>query len=71
MRDAIEAALVAAGEMSLKHLRQEEHRRIAGKSDGSFSWCVTRVKLDLEAKGIIERVPSRTPRRLRLGQEGS
>ncbi len=31
----------------------------------SVSWYTTTVKLDLEARGLIERVPRATPQRLR------
>ena len=32
---------------------------------GSASWLVTTVKLDLEARGVIERIPGVVPQRLR------
>lgn len=32
---------------------------------GSVGWYTTTVKLDLEARGLIERVPGSNPRRLR------
>ena len=32
---------------------------------GSLSWTLTTVKLDLEARGLIERVPDSVPQRLR------
>lgn len=32
--------------------------------DGSIQWTVTTVKLDLEARGLIERVSGRGPQRL-------
>jgi hypothetical protein len=32
---------------------------------GSVSWYTTTIKLDLEARGEIERVPGATPQRLR------
>ena len=35
------------------------------RSEGKFAWWVTTVKLDLEARGLIERVPGRGPQRLR------
>ena len=34
--------------------------------DGSITWYVTSVKLDLEARGLIIRVPKSSPQRLRL-----
>jgi hypothetical protein len=32
---------------------------------GSASWLATTVKLDLEARGYLERIPGVTPQRLR------
>ena len=32
---------------------------------GSLSWYLTTVKLDLEARGLIERIPHSVPQRLR------
>ena len=40
-------------------LSEEERREI-----GSISWYTTTVKLDLEVKGKIERVPGVSPQRL-------
>jgi hypothetical protein len=34
--------------------------------EGSVSWYVTTVKLDLETRGVVERVPGQKPQRLRL-----
>jgi hypothetical protein len=36
-------------------------RRLKGKLEGSVEWSVMAVKLDLEAKGIIARVPWTSP----------
>jgi hypothetical protein len=33
---------------------------------GSVGWYTTTVKLDLEARGLIERVPGSSPQRLRM-----
>ena len=32
-------------------------RKLEGKFDGSIPWYMEGTKLDLEARGIIERVP--------------
>jgi hypothetical protein len=32
---------------------------------GSVGWHTTSIKLDLEARGLIERIPGRSPQRLR------
>lgn len=34
--------------------------------NGSISWYVTTVKLDLEARHLIERIPNTRPQQLRL-----
>ncbi len=34
--------------------------------DGKIPWYVVSVKLDLEARGIIERVPRTSPHRIRM-----
>ena len=36
------------------------------KFDGKVLWYIVTVKLDLEARGVIERVPTASPQRLRL-----
>ena len=40
--------------------------QLEGKFDGSIGWYYTTVKLDLEAKGVIERIPGSRPQRIRL-----
>ena len=39
---------------------------LAGHFMGSVPWYVVTIKLDLEARGVIERVPKTKPERLRL-----
>lgn len=36
--------------------------------DGKVPWYVVTVKLDLEARGVIERVPGTSPHRVRMAQ---
>ncbi len=43
-----------------KHMTKAERGRI-----GSVTWYATTVKLDLEARGLIERIPDAKPQRLR------
>lgn len=38
---------------------------------GSISWYVTTVKLDLEAKGLIARIPRSSPQRLVRAPRGA
>lgn len=35
------------------------------QTQGSVSWYVTTVKLDLEARGMLQRIPGSRPQRLR------
>jgi hypothetical protein len=55
--------------MTFKELTEEVRRRLEGSFDGSISWYVTTVNLDLEARGCIEWIPNGTPQRLRLVTE--
>ena len=40
--------------------------QLRNRFEGSISWYVTTVKLDMEARGEIERVPDSNPQQLRL-----
>ena len=42
-----------------KDLTEEVRHKLAGHFDGSISWYVTTAKLDLEARGMTERVPKK------------
>jgi hypothetical protein len=66
IREAILECIGAQGEITFKELTAEVRRRLAGSFEGSISWYVTTVKLDLEARGEIERIPGRKPQHLRL-----
>jgi hypothetical protein len=39
---------------------------LSGKFDGKVIWYVVTVKLDLEARKLIERIPKTSPHKLRL-----
>lgn len=47
-------------------LSQKANADLSGSFDGKVTWYVVVVKLDLEARGIIERVPKTSPHQLRL-----
>jgi len=53
---AILEALHAGGDVTFEDLTQQVEHKLAGSFDGSIPWYVTTVKLDLEARGVIERV---------------
>ncbi|MCA0987367.1 DUF6958 family protein [Guptibacillus algicola] len=52
--------------ITFKNLTTECSHRLKGTLDGSPSWYVTSVKLDLEARGIIERVTKSSPQKLQI-----
>jgi hypothetical protein len=52
--------------MTFTELERTVSGQLAGNFDGSIAWYVTTVKLDLEARHIIERVPNSSPQQLRL-----
>ena len=66
IRDAILETLDTYGQMTFKELSQNVNEKLQGKFDGSITWYVTTVKLDLEARQIIERVSKTGPQRLRV-----
>jgi hypothetical protein len=66
IRQAILSILGEQRETLFKDLAAEVERNLEKDFDGSISWYVTTVKLDLEARGLIFRVPKNSPQRLRL-----
>jgi len=68
--DVVRAAIVDSvrthSEITFADLVEDVRRRLAGQFDGSINWYVTTVKLDLEARGVVERIPGKSPQRLRL-----
>lgn len=66
VREAIEAALAEHATVAFTDLVEAVEGRLGDAFDGSVPWYVTTVKLDLEARGVIERVPGQRPQHLRL-----
>ena len=66
VRQAVEEALQAQPGATFSELTDAVGQRIGDVFDGSVGWYVTSVKLDLEARGVLERVDGRSPQRLRL-----
>ncbi len=67
IRDAILDALLTHGEISFQELSAAVSERLPD-FEGSVRWYVTTVKLDLEARSVIERVEDANPQRLRIRQ---
>ncbi len=66
MRQAIISALQASQPQTFSGLEKEVNARLDGNFDGSISWYFTTVKLDLEARQVLERVPGTRPQQIRL-----
>lgn len=68
VREAILEAMASSAEgMPFKDLPREVARLLSPEDRerlGSVSWYTTVVKLDLEVKGELERVPGARPQRL-------
>lgn len=54
------------GEITFKELSTSAQDKLKGKFDGEIKWYIVTVKLDLEARKIIKRVPNSTPQKLRI-----
>ena len=66
IRKAILSALHKQNEITFKNLSCAVEKEVKGNFEGSVNWYVTTVKLDLEARGVIKRVPNSRPQLLRL-----
>ena len=64
--DYIRKTLEHEGEISYQDLSGKAVRDLSDSFDGKVMWYVVTVKLDLEARKIIERVPNTSPHRIRL-----
>ena len=58
--------LTDEGPITYKLLNDLIIEKLRGKFDGKIPWYVVTVKLDLEARGIIERIPKTSPHQIRL-----
>jgi len=68
IRKAIMNTLRANREMSFMKLSRAVEKEVCDTFDGSVMWYVTTVKLDLEARGEIQRVPNSRPQLVRLAR---
>ena len=66
IRKAILSTLRAQREMSFMNLSRAVEKEMNGNFEGSVTWYVTTVKLDLEARGQVKRVPNSRPQLVKL-----
>jgi hypothetical protein len=66
MKTAILGVLKEHGDATLSQLINLVENKLAGSFDGKIGWYLMAVKLDLEVRGIVKRIPGRTPQTLTL-----
>ena len=63
--DAVYATILEAirdqGDITFAELTEAVGNKLEGNFDGSIGWYVTTVKLDMEARNVIERIPKQQP----------
>ena len=69
VKDFIQQCLRDKGEMSFEELAGEALRALQPVFDGKVLWYLVKVKLDLEARQLITRIPKSSPQKLRLVQK--
>jgi hypothetical protein len=65
IRNAILCVLQTQKEITFMKLSRAVEKEVNGSFDGSVMWYVTTVKLDMEARGEIKRVPNSRPQLVR------
>ncbi len=68
IRKAILCTLRAQNEITFTNLARAVEKEINGNFEGSITWYVTTVKLDMEARGEIKRVPKSRPQLVKLAK---
>lgn len=53
-------------EIAFEELTDLAVDELTSKFDGKVIWYMVTVKLDLEARGLIERIPKTSPHQLRI-----
>ena len=66
IRDTLITILKEKGQITYRELNKIAIDRLKNNFEGSISWYVVTVKLDLEANGIIERIPGSKPHEVKL-----
>jgi hypothetical protein len=66
IRKAILCVLQQKKEITFMNLSRAVEKEVNGNFDGSVTWYVTTVKLDMEARGEVKRVPNSRPQLVKL-----
>ena len=68
IRSTILDVMDERGEVTFTEMSEAVAQKLNGNFDGSVGWYTVSVKLDLEARGILERIPKTSPHRVRVVQ---
>lgn len=71
IRQAILDAVRSQGTITFQGLVSLVEYNLRNRFEGSIPWYVTTVKLDLEARGVIERVPGSGEQKLRIKRKSN
>ena len=66
IRNAILCVLEEKREITFMKLSRAVEKEVNENFEGSVMWYVTTVKLDLEARGVVKRVPHSRPQLIKL-----
>ena len=66
IRSAILCVMKRQKEITFMKLSRAVEKEVNGNFEGSVTWYVTAVKLDMEARGELKRVPHSRPQLVRL-----
>lgn len=69
IKDFILKTIEENGQISYSNLSDKAVKDLSDNFDGKVAWYIVSVKLDLEARGIIERIPKTSPHELRMKTE--
>jgi len=66
IKDFIIETIRSNGEITYQDISDLAIKELSKTFDGKVVWYVVSVKLDLEARGVIERIPKTSPHKLRM-----
>ncbi len=66
IKDAMLQIIHKVGETTYQDLSDQLERDLQPTFDGRVIWYVVTVKLDLEARGVIKRIPRTSPHQIRM-----
>jgi len=66
IKDYILKTIKEHGEITYQSLDDMAREELRDSFDGKVGWYIVSVKLDLEARGVIERIPKTSPHKIRL-----